>query len=308
MYESLSEFDLTLDQLEYIERWGEEPIDLISSQLMLLICPDEEDDDLTRRLVIPTEILLGSLNLDGVESDQKSLLNRMIRSRNENPRLPHREPIRLSTKLNTLYNLIDIISQRLENGYTPSVSQEVVLENLAMIIDRQLVREGNTCPLAAGIALRILQHRPGYISDKAIDVMASPDLLRRIPFKHEEFKVLDELTAAEYSKILLLVQESRGLEVKQFINALASIVGVPIALFLVGSNIIKPDETVFTMGTLSGVLASLLVVNQIHLLEASGKVNKSLSTLFTKLRSHYKWVRRRGIILGGFVISEKSAV
>lgn len=121
--------------------------------------------DLERALVGETpltekEKYLELFQLDGPFSDGKTFAERII------PSLAFGS-IR---KLSNILTLLEILMQMYEEKNTQVEPMIIVL---AAIGDRQIVREGDVCPLAKKLALRLMKIKPDFFSQKAQDILNS---------------------------------------------------------------------------------------------------------------------------------------
>lgn len=124
-------------------------------------------------LIIGKQQLLTMLELEGEESDGKTLADRVA---------PGSEGLLGMIKMlrqTNLQNLAAGISNMFiyaraleENDYQPGIEEELILQQLAAILDKQISREGDACELAGKLADLTAAIRPDYFSEATLALIA----------------------------------------------------------------------------------------------------------------------------------------
>lgn len=155
-------------QEAYVREWGDQPVDILLSQLALLnpgntkgrgIYENPED------VVIPAEQVLLMLDLYDDEPDGQHLLERLTGGNGL---------LDLRRNHNGVYGKVAMLVDKANSAIAYYAIRgfgkphcEEVLRTFALVISRQLTRESSLCPMALGYARVLADLRPQYLSEDA---------------------------------------------------------------------------------------------------------------------------------------------
>lgn len=133
---------------------------------------------------IPTVIfdhssLACHMGLDGNEPDGLTLLERLL------PGDSIKGLLSLRRKNNPAFIALMEIDQSLKafamraEAEITTPREELIIESLSFILDRQLVREMEICPVAATYAQLLAKHRPEYFTRDALRIIDDGEVIRR---------------------------------------------------------------------------------------------------------------------------------
>ncbi len=165
---------LSPEQSIYLETFGKQPVDLILSQLSLIAT--KTDYETPQVLVIPPDVLLSELKLDSNEPDGRTLLERLADVDSKSLKFIFRSTADLEEKLQDIETLVMSMEERLAMGEALLSYEEEVMKNLVSVLDRQIVIEGDICPMAHSIALAVFNYRPEYFSDEAQEFLMNSSI------------------------------------------------------------------------------------------------------------------------------------
>lgn len=155
---------LTTAQSEFVSNFGTQPVDVVISQLCLA-CDAGERPDAVEDLVIDQEVLLCILGLDGDEPDGLSLAERFLGDKGSLLSL-----LRFSGALGRFLMLdsqVQHLTEIVTSGDLDDIGEEI-LTNLVAVLERQLLRENEICPVAEEYLQRLRAANPEYLSEEVI--------------------------------------------------------------------------------------------------------------------------------------------
>ncbi|KKR06132.1 MAG: hypothetical protein UT34_C0001G0172 [candidate division WS6 bacterium GW2011_GWF2_39_15] len=161
---------LTGSQREYFFKHRSDKLAVFESQVYLCGPQTGLDEQQIQELTVSPDVLLEMLDLDSGEPDGKSLLDRLLPPHEDGTVISKRDENFFWLRVKKIGMFVDnnMIAPYQQSEFVPSPSQENILKNLALVFDRQIVRENNTCLVAQEFAHKFLENRSEYLSAAAI--------------------------------------------------------------------------------------------------------------------------------------------
>jgi len=157
-------------------------------------------------LIFDSALLARQMGLDGDERDGLKLMDRLL------PGNGIKGLLSLRKKSFPAYIALTEIDRSLKDFATRAEAElttpreELIIESLVFILDRQLVREMQICPLAANYAQLLAKYRPEYFSREALGIIEEGKVIENAYHNEEKPRGIEACLTTICSNIVNTMQ------------------------------------------------------------------------------------------------------